>query len=192
MKMHGARRKLICLCAAVLMLSFVSCGRSDNAIDDGNALHEAPQAAAVDEIIQPTDTAEPILFPKYRDMENAEIEEIQRQCQEIALLCNDLMVKGESEESSYFPYGKVLTQGAVDDVEMLLIEAGYPVLNSDGKYPLYLENSDGLRQFIETAKKGENAKHRIVSVSSHYSVSCISFQYEDGAMYCINAAAAWD
>ena len=90
--MHDAQRKMICLCAAVLMLSFVSCGRSDNAIDDGNALHEAPQAAAIDELIQPTDSAEPILFPKYRDMETSEIKEIQNQCQEIAQLCNDLMI----------------------------------------------------------------------------------------------------
>ena len=183
---------MLCLCAAVGMLAFVGCGRSDNAADEVNALHEEPQAEAVDVIIQPTDSTESILFPKYRDIESSEIEAIQNQCQEIALLCNDLMVNGESEESIYFPYERVLTQGAVDDVETLLIEAGYPVLNTDGKYPVYLENSNGLRQFLEMANKGGDARHSIVSVSPHNSVSCITFRFEDGTMYCINAAATWD
>ena len=183
---------LICLCVAVLFSSFVGCGRSDNTIEDVKAQHEGPQAAAIDGIVQPADSPESILFPKYREIENSEIEEIQNRCQEIALLCNDLMVNGESEESIYFPYDESLTQSAVDDVEILLIEAGYPVLNSDGRYPVYLENSNGLRQFIEMAKKGEDARHSIVGVSSHNSVSYITFQYADGAMYCINAAIAWD
>ena len=185
-------KTIICLCVAVLMLSFVSCGRSVNATDGENALHEEPQTAAIDEIKQPADSTESILFPKYHEIENSEIEEIQSQCQKIALLCNDLMVNGKCEESIYFPYDKFLSQSAIDDVETLLIEAGYPVLNSDSKYPVYLENSNGLRQFIETANKGENAKYSIISVSSYHNVSCITFQYADGTMYCINAAATWD
>lgn len=183
---------LICLCFALLMLSFVSCGRSDSAIDNVNDLHEEPQAVDIDEIIQPTESTEPILFPKYHDIESAEIEEIQSGCQEIAMLCNDLMVNGEKETSSYFPYDATLTQSAIDDVEALLSEAGYPVLNSDSKYPEYLENSDGLRHFFELADKGESTKHSIVSVSSRNSISYITFQYADGTMYYINAATTWD
>ena len=185
-------KTLICLCVAALMLSFSSCGRSDGAIKNVSSLQEEPQAAVVGEMNQPTDSTESILFPKYHDIENSEIEEIQNQCKEIALLCNDLMVNGEKENQPYSPYETTLTQSAIDGVEALLSEAGYPVLNSDSKYPVYLENSNGLRQFIEMAKKGENARHRIVSVSSHNSVSCLTFQYEDGTMYYINAAITWN
>lgn len=183
---------LICLCFALLMLSFVSCGRSDSAIDNVNDLHEEPQAVAIDEIIQPTESTEPILYPKYHDIESSEIEEIQSKCQEIALLCNDLMVNGEKVTLPYFPYETSLTQSAIDDVEVLLSEAGYPVLNSDSKYPEYLENSYGLRLFYELADKGENAKQSIVSVSFHNSISYITFQYADGTMYYMNAATTWD
>lgn len=161
-------------------------------VDITNDLYEEPQALTVDEIIQPTESAETIQFPKYHDIEDAEVEEIRSKCQDIALLCNDLMVNGEKETSPYLLYNMTLTQSAIDDVEILLSEAGYPVLNSDSKYPEYLENSDGLKHFLELADKGENAQQSIIRVTSYNSIYYITFQYTDNIMYYINVTITWD
>lgn len=191
---------MICLCFALLMSSLVSCGTKSSVADDINdpsvpydpEPYAEQQISTIEEYIQPEENAEQSSLPKYYDVDDSDIAEIQSKCHEIALLCNDLMVNGESETSLYFPYDTTLTQSAVDDVEALLAEAGYPVLNSDSKYPEYLENSDGLKHFFELADSGENARQSIINVSSYNSIYYLTFQYEDNTLYYINTAIMWD
>lgn len=181
-------KNIMCICCTLLILLLTSCG-TENTVDN---LNKEPPSAITDTVIQPTESTPSVLFPKYHDIESSEAEEIRSKCQEIALLCNDLMVNGETETSPYFPYDTTLTQSAIDDVEALLAEAGYPVINSDSKYPEYLENSDGLKHFFELTEKGENAQQSIICVSLRNSIYYITFQYADGTLYYVNATISWD
>ena len=75
------------------------------------------------------------------------------------------IVNGEKETLQSFPYGTILTQTAIDEVESLLSEFGYAVINSDSVYPEYLENSNGLKRFYELANEGEKSEQSVALVS---------------------------
>lgn len=196
MKFHKIRKKdgissrakcIVCIFYIVLALLLDSCGTKEIADDP-----QKEEPSTFTEINQPTESTEWVLYPIRCDVGSHEAEEIQSKCYEIALLCNDLMANGETETSIYFPYDTALTQSAIDTVEQLLADAGYPVMNSDSIYPEYLENSDGLKHFWELANKGENGQQCIITVSSNNAIYYYTFQYSDGKMYSINASIAWD
>lgn len=69
------------------------------------------------------------------EKEDADIEQLKGRCQEIALTCQGLFFDAETEEADNFSNSTLLTQAAVDSIEDKLANAGYPIMNSDSKYP---------------------------------------------------------
>ena len=185
---------------AILALSLSCCSRRSVLVVVDDPENQSDQIRSNKELatpkpneqIKPERNSEQSLQPQYYPVNKVDTEEIQSKCREIALLCNDLMVNGEKETSIYFLYDTTLTQSAVDEVERLLSENGYSVLDSDSKYPEYLDNADDFRHFLELAYSGENAQQSIVNVSVYNSIYYLTFQYLDNIMYYINTTIAWD
>ncbi|MEE0968785.1 MAG: hypothetical protein U0M06_05375, partial [Clostridia bacterium] len=64
-----------------------------------------------------------------------DIEKVKQKSVEVAALYKDLYLQSEKTKSEYFPYEAELSQTGIDEIEKLLISKGYPVINSDSKYP---------------------------------------------------------
>lgn len=177
---------LCCLLAAALLSG---CGNSGASADSG---HKALSDTSGRGISQIRETEPPPLIPEYYAVEGSEAEEIRDVCEELALLCNELIANGETEITVDYQHEPVLTQSTIDKVEALLAKNGYPVINSDSVYPEYLENSAGLAGFFESADRGEDIQQSVIYVSRYKSIIYTEFQYSDSAPYYINATIAWD
>lgn len=139
-----------------------------------------------------SDGSSPMYLDDYGDVDAETSERLRNDCEEIAALCNDLMANGERETTLYSANDTVLTQSAVDEVEERLAASGCAVINSDSVYPKYLENPDGLEQFLESASSGAVAEQSIISVSAYDAVYCLTFQYDGAEMYYISTSIVWD
>lgn len=126
------------------------------------------------------------------EQEDADTEELKERCQEIALFCQESFLHAEREQSEYFPYDSLLTQDAIDCIEQDLAEAGYPVINSDSKYPSYLENPEGFSEFWNLVKSHKNARQEIIAVSEYGGLHYSLFQYINGEPIHTNATISWD
>lgn len=131
-------------------------------------------------------------YPQRIDVDTQTTEKLQSECKDIALLCNDLIVNGEKETLQSFPYDTILTQTAIDEVESLLSEFGYAVINSDSVYPEYLENSNGLKRFYELANEGEKSEQSLVLVSEIRTIYYLTFRYDEEEMYRIITSITWN
>lgn len=126
------------------------------------------------------------------EREDTDTIELKERCKEIALFCQELFFHAEKEESETFPNRTILTQDAVDNIEKKFADAGYPVINSDSKYPSYLENADGLLAFWDSVKDGEDAQQEMITVSSYACLYYYIFQYIDGQKRYVSATISWD
>ncbi len=175
------------------ILAFLGgCGRITDIADATNNVEPEQASLLLTETSESDDDTTQDNISEYSDADSQKIEELQGKCEEIALMCNDLMVNGERETIQYFPYDKKLSQAAIDDVETLLAKSGYPVINSDSVYPEYLENSDGLQHFFELADNGKEAEQDIITVSVDNSIYYTDFQYADETMYYFTIEIIWD
>ena len=84
---------------------------------------------------------------------------------EIATLYKELYVNAEKSNSDYYYNQTVIPQSVVDEIENLLINKGYAVMNSDSKYPTYLENSDSLYKFWDKVSSNEDSDQELISIS---------------------------
>ncbi|MCI7351784.1 MAG: DUF6070 family protein [Ruminococcus sp.] len=134
----------------------------------------------------------PFPYSQRMDVDAQTKGKLQSECEEIALLCNDLIVNGEKETLQSFPYDTILTQTAIDEVESLLSEFGYAVINSDSVYPEYLENSNGLKRFYELANEGEKSEQSLALVSENRTIYYFTFRYDGEKMYHIITSIIWD
>lgn len=122
----------------------------------------------------------------------AEIEKLKQQCIGIAALYKDLYLQAEKTKSEYFPYGIELTQTGIDEIENLLISKGYSVINSDSKYPEYLENSDSFYAFWNNVISGKEAKQDIINVTTTGGLYYTSFQCHNNINYRISVTVEWN
>ena len=70
-----------------------------------------------------------------------------------------------------------------DSAEALLAEKGYSVLRNAENLPEYLENSDGMRKFLEKISAGEDAAESIYQVTKEGNVSSLRFWGKKGSLY---------
>lgn len=109
----------------------------------------------------------------------------------IAGLCREAYERAESAGSPYFGEENNIAQADIDAMEDILIAAGLPVVNSDGFYPDYVENSGPLRAFIAAALRGEDAAAGFWGVSRTGGIYYRGFLSENGGLFRIFAAAEW-
>lgn len=72
---------------------------------------------------------------------------IQSECIVISELYREIYQQAPKVPSQYFGAENDITQETIDEIENILIAAGYSVINSDSIYPEYLEHSDCVNAF---------------------------------------------
>lgn len=69
---------------------------------------------------------------------------------------------------------------------------GYTVINSDEKYPEYLENSNVFYGFWNKVSKEENAEQNVISVYPNGGLLYVVFKYHNGIKYRIGITVEWN
>ena len=121
-----------------------------------------------------------------------DIEKIKQKSIEVATLYKNLYLNIEKTKSEYFPYATELSQDGIDKIEEFLILKGYAVINSDSKYPAYLENSKSFYKFWDSVSSKKTSSQDIISISSAGGLFYTSFQYYDDIKYKIGIAVEWN
>lgn len=83
-----------------------------------------------------------------------------------------------------------LDQAQIDQLETLLAEAGFAVVDTDAVYPAYLANPQGLRRFWEQTSSGESAAQTIFRIQDS-GISCLRFLRSRGENCCLTARLGW-
>ena len=130
-----------------------------------------------------TETKEEVAF---------DVEKVKQQSIETAALYRDLYIQAEKTKSEYFPYRSELSQTVIDEIENLLILKGFSVINSDSKYPEYLENAKGFYDFWNSVISKKEAKQDVISVTATGGIYYTSLQCYNGENYRISVTVEWD
>ena len=116
---------------------------------------------------------------------------IQSECIVISELYREIYQQAEKVPSQYFGAEDNITQKTIDEIENILITAGYSVINSDSVYPEYLEHSDCVNAFWECVKQQTDAEVSFWGVSSTGGLYYRKFCFIGGKSYGIFAGADW-
>lgn len=149
---------------------------------------EAPAGSVRPAASAPEIPAAATLDVERRALDRERREEIIAGCMALAELCAGELEGAEAAPSEYFPYEEVLARETLDALEELLAAAGYAVLDTDGTYPAYLRNSEGLTDLARSAADGESARQSIVSVTRYGGLDCSLFEWRDGELWHICAS----
>lgn len=76
--------------------------------------------------------------------------------------------------------GRYAKAGDRDAQEAALMDAGYPVMDTQAPYPSYLANAEGLEDFWQRVQAGKNAAQNIFLVDETGGIRCMVFRYEQG------------
>lgn len=114
---------------------------------------------------------------------------IQSECIVISELYREIYQQAEKVPSQYFGAEDNITQKTRDEIENILITAGYSVINSDSVYPEYLEHSDCVNAFWECVKQQTDAEVSFWGVSSTGGLYYRKFCFIGGKSYGIFAGA---
>ena len=85
----------------------------------------------------------------------------------------------------------VIPQSVVDEIENLLIDKGYPVMNSDSKYPSFLENSESLYEFWDKVSKNEDSEQELISIALTGELYYTALHHIDGKKYRDFVGVGW-
>lgn len=121
-----------------------------------------------------------------------EMRTIQNKCEKMLQLYKAIYEKAEKYPSSEWSDETIISQDAIDTIESVLMEAGYPVINSDEVYPEYLENADGILEFWDAVREDKDAKTVFWEVSSSGELYYNALQYSDGEAISIFASTHWN
>ena len=95
------------------------------------------------------------------------LDKIKEECIQLATSYQSIYRSSEKIISQYIPYEISLPQESIDEIEEYFISKGYSVINSDRKYPSYLENTSAFYQFYEDSKNGKEVEQKIISITSN-------------------------
>lgn len=117
---------------------------------------------------------------------------LEARCTEILVCYQDLYLSAKKEPSEYIPTDLVLTQDSADQIEEHLALAGYPVINTDSKYPAYLENSDDLHCFLDAISNSGSCEQEIIYVSDYGGIYYCLFKNQSDGLFLIQVSAEWN
>ncbi len=120
------------------------------------------------------------------------VEKAKNRSLEIVSLYKDKYINAEKMTSEYYYNQTVISQEVVDEIENLLRDKGYPVMNSDSKYPTYLENAESVYDFWESVSANKNAEQELMTVSVTGEMYYTSLHYTDGKKYRTYIVVGWD
>lgn len=149
-----------------------------------SAIQEMPEISASDVISQMISNE---ISPEKEDMGKSE-----KRSLEIALLYKDIYMNAEKTISDYYLNTTVISQKEIDKIETFLSNNGYPVINSDSKYPAYLENSDGVYAFWKFVSENKDTEQELITVLSTGGLYYSLLRYSSGQKYYTGIAVDWD
>lgn len=108
-------------------------------------------------------------------------DQIRERCLEIAEVCKDAYAAAEKVPVDFPADSFILSQNGFDAIEACMIDAGYPTLDSQGDYPTYLANSDGVYDFWECVTAEKPAQMWYLRVLESGGFSYILFRFDGTA-----------
>ncbi|MCI9575860.1 MAG: hypothetical protein HFJ84_04135 [Clostridiales bacterium] len=168
-------KKLISFIALMLMLITVLNGCTNSSSNGGTSNSE--------------DSKDEPLNARYdgEKLSSEKKDEIQGKVEKLVSLYN-----AEKQVSQNWPDKLDLSQETIDAIETTLIEAGYPIMNSDSIYPDYLENAQDIYSFWEAVQENRDAETEFWEVLSSGALYYGSLQYADGEATAIYALTEWN
>lgn len=103
---------------------------------------------------------------------------------QIGRICQEFHTGAENPEE--------ISQADIDALEAELLNAGYPVVDTDEIYPAYLGNPESLYVFWEAASAGRDASQTIIRVSGDGSLWYTYLFQKNGERGCLLAHLVWD
>lgn len=138
------------------------------------------------EIEEPVETA----IEERDEIENIEV--AKALCLEIADEYKEIMTKVRQSTLEMRADQKSLSQEDIDEIEMFLVRRGYPIINSDTKYPSYLENSEGFYDFWKSVSENKEAEQKVFRITETGGLICSYFQLIEGRKYYAMISIEWD
>ena len=142
--------------------------------------------------IKKTPDSVEVLKDNLGENEIIDFEKFENESLKIATLYKDLYIKSEKNESDYIQYDFILNQDDIDNIENFLISKEYPVINSDEKYPEYLENANIFYNFWNKVSIGENADQNVIFIHPNGSMLYMILKQYDNIKYRIGITVEWD
>lgn len=120
------------------------------------------------------------------------LNELKEECIQLANSYQSIYMNSEKIISQYIPYETSLPQDSIDKIEDYLISNGYSVINSDIKYPSYLENVDSFYQFYEDSTKGKEVEKEILSIMPNGGMLYSILKNKNGKKYQAIVTIQWN
>lgn len=110
-------------------------------------------------------------------------ERIEQRCEEITTIYYDLYTSADKTEPQNQWDDPVLSQGSIDAIESLLIDAGLDVVDTNGAYPSHLATADRFYDFWNNVKQGQPTEQEIIEIRENGTLSYRLFAYQDSVTY---------
>lgn len=117
--------------------------------------------------------------------ENHMQERIAKRCEEIGALYQHLYESADKTQPQSQWEEPVLSQGSIDAIESLLIDAGFDVVDTNNPYPSYLSTADRFYEFWECVQQKKSAEQEIITIleSGGIAYQLIEYDSENAYLY---------
>lgn len=151
---------------------------------NGTEIHEMPTNGSYGVIGQTVDDT--------AGLPDDELAYVTETCHTIAEVLARQTNLAQTEPSRNMPGQTVLTQESMDIMETLLIQNGYAVLDTDSRYPAFVQNAEGLLNFQTALKNGDAVREGYVWLSPYGGFHYCMLEQRSGKTYFLEAAAEWN
>lgn len=124
--------------------------------------------------------------------ETDNIEVAKELCLEITYEYKEIITKVRQSTLEMRADQKSLSQESIDEIEMFLVRRGYPIINSDIKYPSYLENSEGFYDFWKSVSENKDAEQKVFRITETGGLICSYLQFIGDKKYYAMISIEWD
>ena len=139
-----------------------------------------------------TNTSQPDKTVSETKLETQIITKAKNRSLEIANFYKSIYVKAEKTTSDTFPNETTIPQKDIYEIESLLIEQGYSVINTDNKYPAYLENNEGFYSFWKSVCENKKAEQEFITVTETGGLYYSLMLYSNGEKNRVFISVDWD
>lgn len=121
-----------------------------------------------------------------------ESENVRKKSIEVANLYSDFYLKAEKTKSDFFPYDVELKREDIDAIEDFLCKKGISVINTDEKYPDYLENTKDFEDVKKKQSFFDDKNVDFVKISGNGNLLYTSFGIDNDKLYKTNVTIAFN
>ena len=125
-------------------------------------------------------------------MSDDEQKRVETVCRTVTEICEPEYRNACWEPSAYMPDQNVMTQESIDAMEQRLIAEGYAVLDSDSRYPAFLQNAEGFSAFWKAVQNGKTAQQDYLWISPYGGMHYASMENREDGAYYLEAVVKWN